>query len=382
MFDGYDLTREREFVVRLARVDDDAENDSRVQELLKAPLDWNWIVVTATRHKVVQLLWHNMTRKSLIGAALGTGGLPELWTVHLDQMYAAGRERNKLWLANAADVSQRLSDVGLRVVALKGGALIGDVYAADNRFLNDIDFLAKRADADKVKERMFEIGYRYGSYNYATGQIDGIDRRVERAWLFNNHVMPNFYRLSGSPWVPYYKIQIGFDFFDPFEEFGISGEAVVDDAVPKPDGSPLLVPTKIDTLINLCCHIYREGVSLVYEDYNVNWQLGKFCDVLGFLLKYDAEISMPDFLRKVAAEGIQDPVYYGLHYTNEVFRHPVLDRWLAATAPENLAYLDELRDGERRFTATEPFQERLFSLRRVRAEPRAGWNRQFRRNEW
>lgn len=376
------LTPEQDLAIRLARVDDDDANDAETRRLLEKPLDWNWIIVTATRHKTVQLLWHNMARKDLIAPAMGTGGLPELWTVYLSQLYTAGAERNRRWMDNAQKVSGQLLDAGVRIVIIKGGALIGDVYTVENRFLNDIDFLARREDIEAVRNAMFEFGYEYGSYNYASGCIDPIDRRVERAWLFNNHVMPNFYRLTGNPVVPYYKIQIGFDFFDPFEDFSVDGPAVVKSAAAKPGAAGLLVPAQIDTLMNLCCHIYREGVSLVYDDYNVNWQLGKFCDLLSFLLKHDAELGTVDFMRSVDAQGIRKPMFYAFHFTHEVYRHPVLQRWLEATDPSEREYLNELRDGSRRIAVEGPFQERLFSLRNVRSEFRAGWNKQFRRNQW
>jgi hypothetical protein len=380
--DPAELTRERELVVRLSRVDDDADNDARLPPLLERPLDWNWVVVTATRHKVVQLMWHNMIRKDLIAPAMGTGGLPELWTVYISQMYAAGRERNRLWMANAADLASAFDGAGLRVAVIKGGALIGDLYSIENRFLNDVDFLACRVDLEKVKECMFDRGFRYGSYNYATGRVDPIERRVERAWIFNNHVLPNFYRLTDDALTPYVKVQVGYDFFDPFEDFTVDGAAVVERAVPKGDGSGLLVPSKIDTLVNLCCHIYREGVSVVYHDYNVNWQLGKFCDLLGFLLKHDAELDIDAFVARVDAEDIRRPVYYALHHTDLVYGHPVLGRWLSATDPGERAYLDELRDGDRRAVVDQPFHDRLFSLRVVGADFQGGWNRQFTRDQW
>jgi hypothetical protein len=376
------LAAEKEFAIRMARVDDDETNDAELVRLLARPLDWNWIVITATRHKIVQLLWHNLMRKDLVGRALGTGGLPELWTVYIAQMHAAGARRNRMWLDNAANVSTGLADAGIPAVILKGGALIDDIYTAENRFLNDIDFLAKRADAENIKKTMYELGYEYGSYNYATGEIDPIDRRVARAWMFNNHVMPNFYRLTGDPLLPYYKIQVGFDFFDPFEDYTVDSVPVVDSAAPKPVDSRLMVPSLVDTLTNLCCHIYREGVSLVYDDYNVNWQLGKFCDLLSFLLKYDAQLDVDKFSALTEERGVTKPMFYAFHHTYQVYEHPVLTRWLRATDSGDHAYLTELRDGSKRIQVTEPFMDRLFSLRNVRAEPLAGWNKQFRRDQW
>jgi len=376
------LSPECQFVLHLARVDVDDENHVEARQLLAKPLDWNWIVVTATRHKVLQLLWDNMKRLDLVAPALGTGGLPELWTVYIAQMFAAGRERNRLWMVNVEEIAAQLQKVGIQLVAIKGAALIGDIYTVENRFLNDIDFIARRADLGAIRDRMFDLGYEYGSYNYATGVIDPIAERVERAWLFHNHVMPNLYRLSDSPVVPYYKIQVGYGFFDPFEDFQVDGSVVVDDAVVKSPGSAILIPSLVDTLINLCCHIYREGVSMVYQDYNVNWQLGKLCDLLSFLRKHDAELDPVQFMDKVDSLGIRRPVFYGFYYTSEAYRHPVLERWLAASDPGDRTYLNELRDGDRRAYTDEPFVERLFSLRAVSPAFQGGWNKQFRRDQW
>jgi hypothetical protein len=373
--------RERALAVLLARADDQWDHEP-VRELLAKPLDWNWIVVTACRHKIAQLLWHNLTRRDLIAPGLGTGGLPELWMVYLSQLFTASRERNRLWMANTAAVSARFREAGLPVAAIKGGALIGDVYTEENRFLNDIDFIARRSDLGGIKEVLFGLGYTYGSYNYATGRIDPISTRVERAWLFNNHTMPNFYKLTGHDTVPYYKIQVGYDFFDPFEAYSLDGAQVVAKATGKSDGSGILVPSAADTFVNLCAHIYREGVSLVYEDYNVNWQLGKFCDLLAFLLKHDAELDLPTVAAFVDGQGIRKPFYYGLHHADQVYHHPVFGRWLAAMDPGDHDYLGELTDGGRRGRAEGPFLDRLFSLRAVRADFQAGWNKQFTKDQW
>lgn len=213
-------------------------------------------------------------------------------------------------------------------------------------------------------------------------QIDPIEERIERAWMFHNHVMPNMYRLSGNDVAPYYKVQVGYDFFDPFEEFHIDGAAVVDASLPKASGSAILVPSLTDTLINLCSHIYREGVSMVYRDYNVNWQLGKFCDLLGFLQKHKNDLDLAQVVAKVDAEGIRQPVFYGFYHANEVYGHPIFRQWMDATDPGNHDYLNELRDGDRRAYASEAFAERLFSLRPVSESFHAGWNKQFTRNQW
>lgn len=376
------LSREQEALIRLSRLEDLADNDARVEDLLSSPLDWNYLVVCAARHKVLQLVWHNLLRKGWFDRAVARAGLPELWTRYIADLYVTNRERNRSYLANLDRLGESLRADGITLVALKGAALIGDLYGLETRFLNDIDFLGRRRDIPRIKAHFFEQGYQYGRYDYASASIQPLDARLQRAWVFQNHTLPTFYAPGDDPFCPYYKVQVGFNFFDPFEDFRIDGEQVLRRAAPKSPGSPVLVTALMDTLINICCHTYREGVSIVYDDYNINWQLSKFCDVLGFIHRHGADLLDADFIAHVDEEGIRQPLYYTLYHTYQVYRDPVLLPWLERMEPASREFLDELRDGNRRVKVEGPFLERFFSLRGVRVEPAGGWSRQFDKSQW
>ena len=375
--------RERELLIRISVLDPTPEDDAAVERLLGEPLDWNYIVVIAARHKVLQLVWHNLVRGDWIKLAVTGSGLPEIWIQYIAQLYAMNRERNTRYLETLEELGEGFAKAGLRVVVLKGGALVGTMYPPEARLLNDLDFIACRSDAPGIKEHLFGLGYRFGVYDYGAHELRPLERRVERAWLFHNHTLPTFYKLSSSPFCPYYKVQVGFDFFDPFEEFSADGEGVVARAVPKAPGSSVLVPVPEDTLVNLCAHIFREGVSMVYDDFNVNWQLTKLCDLSSFVRRYDDSLDRSRFLGHVDGRGLRPAMYYGFHYTREIYGDESLEPWLELVDPgEDKSFLTELRDGRKRAKAEGDFRERFFSLRGVRGELRGGWNRQFEKSEW
>ena len=359
--------REQEVVIRLCQLDLGRENYENLASLFDSPLDWNYIVVTAARHKVLQLLWRNMREYDLIQPATSRGGLTDLWLHYMSQLYTMNHRRNCLYLENAEHIAVGLADLGVRFAVLKGGALIGTLYPADCRFLNDIDLLILRQSAAAVKEYFLSNGYEYGHYDYAAGKIQPISEDVRRAWLFHNHTLPTFFKPSDNSDCLYYKVQAGFDFFDPFEDYSVNVNEVLDRTTPKAAGSSIMVPAPVDMLTNLCCHIYREGVSTVYNDYNVNWQMTKFCDVLSFLRAHDGPELRESFARVVDGTGLEFPVFYAFYHADQVYRDPQTAWWADRFDTGDHDRLNELRDGRRRIKVTEPFRDRLFSLARVEA---------------
>jgi hypothetical protein len=375
--------RERELLIRISVLDPTPEDDAAVEQLLDEPLDWNYIVVIAARHKVLQLVWHNLARGDWIKLAVTGSGLPEIWIQYIAQLYAMNRERNTRYLETLEELGEGFAKAGLRVVVLKGGALIGTMYPPEARLLNDLDFIACRSDAPGIKEHLFGLGYRFGVYDYGAHELRPLERRVERAWLFHNHTLPTFYKLSSSSFCPYYKVQVGFDFFDPFEEFSADTGAILARARQKHPSSRALIPSAEDMLINLCAHIFREGVSMVYDDYNINWQLTKMCDLRAFLRRNEDALDRSVFARHVDSMGLRPPMYFAFHYCRELYGDAMFDPWLELVDPGvEKGFLTDLRDGKRRVKVDGAFLERFFSVRGARQELRGGWSRQFEKFEW
>jgi Uncharacterised nucleotidyltransferase len=292
-------------------------------------------------------------------------------------------ERNKLYLGALEELAEAFEARGLTVLALKGGALIGTLYAPQARLVNDLDFLSSREQSRAVREAVESLGYRFGVYDYSRHELRPLERRVERAWLFHNHTLPTFYRLSDTPFLPYFKVQVGFDFFDPFEEFSADTGPILARARQKHPSSRALIPSAEDMLINLCAHIFREGVSMVYDDYNINWQLTKMCDLRAFLRRNEDALDRSVFARHVDSMGLRPPMYFAFHYCRELYGDAMFDPWLELIDPGGeKGFLTDLRDGKRRVKADGAFLERFFSVRGTRQELRGGWSRQFEKFEW
>lgn len=376
-------TRERRVAVLLSGKTRSEQNQEEVSELLAEPLDWDYLFHTLARHKTIYLAWENLLRWDLLQVATRSSGLLDFWHVFYWQLHHANRMRSRIFVDQAAVVLAELERNGVECAVIKGGALIDDLYTDGERFLHDIDFLIPRAKAGRCEEVMRSLGYQYGVYRYASHTIEPLDRRLERAWVFQMHNLPSFYKLSSDPNIPYLKFQAGWDFFDTFEDYHVPSDDVLARRVPKPGGSGLYVPDRGDQFINACAHVFREGVSTVYQDYKINWQLSKLIDLVEVLHAMRAESPRwPEILtERIGAYGLAAPVGYALEVCRRIVGGAEVSEW-ADRYPVEDGLIHELRDGDRRLSVEDSLPDRVFAEGKISPVAKGGWSRQFAKDDY
>jgi Uncharacterised nucleotidyltransferase len=380
-FDTAAFPRELQLILTVCRPDPHPSRTSDAAGLLREPLDWNRIVPLIAKHKVLPLFWDRMRASDMIRPALRTGGMSKLWAHYLRQLYIANRERTALFMQMLEADAAGWRAAGLDLAVLKGGALIGLIYQPSSRMLHDIDLAADRAVAGKIKQYFTEAGYRYGVFDDATDTLRPLSRKAERMWLFYNHTLPPLFKETGSDITPFNKVQVGFNFFDNSDPHSFDLADVAAAAVDKGDGSALRVPRPEHMLLNLCTHIYREAVSLVYADVNDNWQLIKFCDLLGYLHAADRLLNREAFADIVRAADLAEVCAFAFHYTELVYPDELLAQWCRLLPVSSRDLAAELQEGGQRFSRDEPFEQQLFSLGAHRT-PQSKWNRGLGQEEW
>ena len=118
-------------------------------------IDWPSLLHQAN-HQVVTPLWYlNLCRDGLIDT------LPKDLAVYLGELYAANRDRNRLFadaLAEALDVCQR---EGLSPLLLKGAAAFADDLYGDigARIQSDLDLLLPPDQACVLSDQLLQLGY-------------------------------------------------------------------------------------------------------------------------------------------------------------------------------------------------------------------------------
>lgn len=335
------------------------------QELLGRHLDWPWIIMQAMQHRTICIVWETLKTRDLMKAA-AKSGLGKNWITYGEQISRASHKKNQLWLEILDVTLSRIRSAGIDIACIKGSALIGDIYSPSSRMLGDVDTLIANNARTEVAEILFKAGFKHGTINPVTGTVEPMSKKNLRFWTLNSHIMPKFTLETGDPDIPFFRLAVGFNFFDPGDKFSMPSEDILPRCIQSPRSREVYTPNKSDTVLNLCAHIYREATSASFGFISDNWHLWKFCDLREYILEHGSD----ELLEEVAARAIdmkmERPVQFSLYYTYQVYGGGALKKWHDAfyIAPED-ELLTEIKDGKTTVSYKRPFSERLFETRQT-----------------
>lgn len=374
-------TPEQRVVIAFSMLDVDTMRDE-LEVLFSSYLNWPWIIMQAMHHRTLSMQWEALKRLDFVRGA-SKSGLPKNWIAYSEQLSRASLKRNLLWLDRLEWIFDAFNQTGLKAVCIKGGALIGDIYDPKTRMLGDIDTLARNDDRAAIRELLHELGFKQGIFDPVNSTIKPLSREKKLFWSMTAHNMPKFTLKLGDPDCPFLRLAVGFNFFDQGVH-SYSSEKVISHRIKKSSISNVYVPDAADTVINLCAHIFREGTSATMGFAGDNWNLWKFCDFRSKLKQLNLSEIAKSLKSRLATAGLEQPFYYALYYTDKIYGDPALRPWFGLVDPgDNVDYLYEIRDGDRRARYDRPFAQQLFETGRIEIpgiEP--VWSKAMSDGEW
>ena len=373
--------REQRTLIALSMPSGDIDLED-LHELLSDFVNWPIVLSGAMQHRTLSMLWENLRTRDLMSAAIRSG-LTKNWIFYADTLSRASIERNRLWMGLVDDLAVEFERADIPLVAIKGSALIGDIYHVGNRMLGDVDTLVPRRFAGDVIKFLDARGFQQGQIDPVTSEIVPMPRAQKRFWTLYAHALPKFTFPTGDDRYPFLRFAVGFDFFDPTDEYSYPCEPVIERRVRKASGGALFVPDEFDTVICLCAHIYREATSANFAYAGENWHLWKFCDLRQTLLKPQPPEFRNALRDRIVQAGLQIPYYFAVYYTQCVYGTD-LRQWLdLIDVGDDLSFLRVLIDGNNRYEDTRPFNERLFDAGRVRiGQETPVWANVMAQGEW
>lgn len=143
---------ERALILLCARTAVDTHSRSKIQALLKLPINWERLVSLAREHLVTQLLfWHLKEFAELVPPSI------------MEQLYIEFHSnlRRNLYLTNELHRVLTLFEAqGIQTLPFKGSTLAQDAYGnVALRVFSDIDVLIKKEDFQRVKQVLKSAGY-------------------------------------------------------------------------------------------------------------------------------------------------------------------------------------------------------------------------------
>jgi hypothetical protein len=264
-----------------------------ISELVRQPLDWEYITLSSGRHGLASLLFRMLSEHE--SADLVPAEVME----RLKKGYLATLMRNRLFYHVIEPLLSSFAENSVPVILLKGAALCMTIY--DDialRPLGDMDIMVHREHVTLCRELMEDAGFHLIENNYFPIPDD---RNDELGCEWSYHIQNNV-------------VELHWDLVTRLAPFQVEISRFWADAVDvEPKGGPALIMEPGNQLLHLCLHQFKH-----------HWMhFRDLVDVALLLEKYGDSIDWDRFTRDAQEQGLGRCAYYTIKLTNQTLGTPV-----------------------------------------------------------
>ncbi|WP_199825332.1 nucleotidyltransferase domain-containing protein [Gorillibacterium timonense] len=274
-----ELSLERQLIL-MASVEIDENEREQLEKILASPLDWSEVVYQMITHRTLNMLTYNLKKFGLFEQLEG-----ELKRV-LNLQWAAYRERNGFYAAKLTEILHAFAEKELVLTVLKGNLLVNTVYPSlETRTFNDLDFLMQLEDVNRVTDVLEGLGYVQGEYAADRHEIHVSSRKAKMVHQMTTHEIQEFIQLCDNPFASVVEVDVNHDILwrgnCPYK---VPTRELISRAVPiNLYGAKGYRLDHADNLIQLCCHLYKEAVLMVWISSLKDLKLYKFADLYMYI---------------------------------------------------------------------------------------------------
>ena len=173
---GVSMRPEDELLICSARVCLDSEKASRIEELLRKTIDWEYLLLLAIRHGLTPLLYSHLN-------TTGSNIVP-VDVLHRLKNYSRQNATYNLLLTGELIKLQRLfQSHDIPVVPFKGPILAACFYGDIGlRQFSDLDLLVRKQDVLKAREVLASAGYLPRYHLGATQTVAMVEQKCEESF--------------------------------------------------------------------------------------------------------------------------------------------------------------------------------------------------------
>lgn len=349
--------KERKLVVLLSRISDLEYFFKEIESLVKDKrMRWDVVIKYLCKTKVMGVFWSNLKKMKM------ELQIPVNARRILEFYYLGNSERNKVILQEFDSLISLINSYNIKVVPLKGSALLQDIYKdIGSRQLNDIDLLVSYDDRLLLEKIMFENGFMHGKITYGQDgriRINEIDRAEQIIWKTKMNSLPPFYKIIDNQWCKVLDIDCSFA-FDYQINFNDVNEIIRNSLLSEGN---IFVLKKEDFFIQMCCHLYKEASNASWILLGNELNIIKFCDIREY---WKAKIDHDDWnliCKKAITSGYEKAVYFSIYYCEVIYE----EKWNIDyrkdlnIKDDNFLYEFGAREYGKARTWKKNFMERLF----------------------
>lgn len=240
-------------------------------------------------------------------------------------------------------ISKILKDVKFKYALLKGAFLITKLYVQGMRTANDIDILIRQEDVDECQNILKDNGFVQGWYQKPFGIIYAHRKDIIQSRINNGETVP-FVKLHNGKVI---TIDLNFSVdYKPESENKVVCEFLSNTSYTNVDEAQFLTLDKVDFLIHLCCHLYKEATTYNWVLNNNDMKLYKFCDINFFLKKYLNEEFINKLSKRIIDLDLQKECYYALENTGTIypslFEKKIFYNVIESIKPHNTDFMKQI----------------------------------------
>jgi len=291
-------------------------------------------------HRVGGIAYHVLAECGLLS------GLNREFRNPLKMVCEASRAKTKSFLQAENELALLFAQADFPHAFLKG-ALLSRVYPLGLRTSNDFDVLIHQQDTQKITDLLTESGFTQG---FLRNDVFTPATRSDILYArMNKGETVPFVKRIGLPHMPWLEVDVNFSLDFKAEQNNDAVQKILERAentiVTESGALPTL--SKVDFLIHLCAHLYKEATTYHWVNVGRDLSLYKFCDILLFIDLYFSE-SYEDLANELA-EAIetlsqQKPCAYTFYYARELFglKNSALDDLITRIMPADTDFLRQV----------------------------------------
>lgn len=321
---------EKKFIVDLCDLD---SNEEKSAPTISDDLDWGYIVLNLFKNRINNIVYYNLKKSQ------EWQNVPFHVRKILSVACKYNNQKMHLMYLNMIEVKKNFELHRIPYAILKGFSLYERVYNEGDDFFresNDIDFLVKKSDLNKVINVLHDMGYIQGRYNAFSKQIEKASREEVITMRMNTHQLFQFVKMDtyGCGMKPeIINIDINFSVFrGGHETDNVETEEILArrEVIDSKYGSYYTLNT-YDMFMQLIFHLYRENGYRELRNTMVDVTIMKFCDVKEFYTKmHMKDEKIIEYIKKYE---IVDPAFYVMYFTKELFKCDIFDDILLKLNP-------------------------------------------------
>ncbi len=242
-------------------------------------------------------------------------------------------------------VSSIMRNADYKCAFLKGAVLIPMLYKKGQRISNDIDLLIDVCDVSKAHSHLTANGFVQGHCDESGTIIPATRREIIESKMNFGETVPYLRYYSGN------LIEVDLNFSLDFKAKGnrnIVNELLNrSEKIAVEENIEIDTLSKIDFLIHLCCHLYKEATTYDWLAFRRDLMLYKFSDINVFLHHYHSQDFLKELQERIKSLSLEKECYYTLE--NSCIIYPALRKNLEIVAlleeikPDNLDFMKRIQ---------------------------------------